>query len=506
LIARFAILLLFTLCSTASAQRKIELAPAAGEGGVLLTMQSARPTNVFNPKWKTVRVSNEIGRSYELNDLSEPQSASSLFYERLPAGVYQITEVQTVGYGPGLLLALIAGDFQDLRLRELRFEVRDGALANLGTAVDSPPVDKDPKSRRVVLLRGAFGRAAALESLESRAGQAVSLRSEGGWSGEETAQEAERALARARALMSVISPGDDMLDSVVFGGTALGQILWREAGGEWRSEPLDTLAAVTYARRLADGTLLAGTDHGRLYERRPGGPWRRLQLKDTGAVVRHIEPLAEDAWLVTAQKLKDVSVYRIDAAGAVTGPIASVETFGEPYVGALANADALMLTRTVSSISRESQLTILDKRSLRAEVRAEIDKYLVIGYQRLRSGEIAMDRYVGLSHYVSFSGDGGRSWRHAQAEAPLWPLFADAQRGYGLALNRGLFSVDSVLMKTVDGGNSWTQTGEAVTVETAGRVIGIAPDGTIIASLGWEVRSSRDEGKTWQRELPRFLD
>ncbi|HUK04412.1 MAG TPA: hypothetical protein VLV90_04950, partial [Burkholderiales bacterium] len=120
-------------CGTPGVQRSgssvsIEQKPVAGEGYVLLRMQSARPTNVFNPKWQMLRVADESGRSFELSDISGPQSAGALFYTRLPAGAYRVTEVQTVGPGPGLLLALLAGDYQDLRSRELRFVVREGAL------------------------------------------------------------------------------------------------------------------------------------------------------------------------------------------------------------------------------------------------------------------------------------------------------------------------------------------------------------------------------------------
>ena len=481
----------------------VEQGPVAGAGHVLLKMQSARPSTIFNPKWQMLRVAREGAMPVELNDISGAQSTGALFYARLPAGSYRVTEVQSVGPGPGLLLAILAGDLVDLRVRELRFTVREGELSNLGTVVDSAPLDKDPKTHRVVLLRDALGQAAAAEALEARTGQKLTSRQNGGWANEATPQEAQRALVRARALMSVLSPGDDALDAVVIGGTALGQILLRDAKGEWQSEALDTLAAVTYARRLADGTLLAGTEHGRIYERRPHGAWRQLRLADGASSVLHIEPLG-DAWLVTAQKGYDVAVYRLDAAGVQSAPIASINTGGGLYAGTLANAEQLVLTRNTPAFARESQHTIIEKRSLQSTTREE--KYLVFAYQRLRSGEVFMDRFTGMTHYVSYSRDGGRSWQHVQTEAPLWPHFIDAQRGYALDLNRGMFSVDSILVRTQDGGKSWTRTGVPVTVETAGRVLGIAADNAIVASLGWEVRSSRDEGKTWRRELPRLID
>ena len=38
-----------------------DLKPVPGEGFVLLRMQSARPSGIFNPKWQTIRVMREGG-------------------------------------------------------------------------------------------------------------------------------------------------------------------------------------------------------------------------------------------------------------------------------------------------------------------------------------------------------------------------------------------------------------------------------------------------------------
>lgn len=486
------------------AQVTVDQRQVAGEGYVLLRMQSARPSTLFNPKWQMLRLEREGGGIDELVDLSAPQASGSLFYARLPAGSYRIAEVHSIGPGPGLILALMAGDLQDLRSRELRFTVREGALSNLGTVVDSPPVDRDPKTRRVILLRDAAGQAAAAEALALRTGQAITLRQEGGWLGEQTREEAARALRRARALVSVLSHGDDAQASVVIGGTALGQVLMRDSAGNWHSEPLDSLATVTYARRLADGTLIAGTDQGRFHVRRDGAGWRTFLLPVATASVLHVEPLGAEAWLATAQHQNEVAVYRIDAGGAPPARLAVIDTGGALFPGVIASPDALMFPRNTPAFARESLWTIIDKRTLKAETRME--KFLVFGFQRTRGGMLVMSRYSGLSHYVSFSEDGGRSWRHVQAEGPVWPYFLDAQRGYALDFNRGMFTVDSFVVRTLDGGGSWTQTGTPVAVEVAGRVLGIGPDNAIVASLGWEIRSSRDEGKTWQRERPRLED
>lgn len=486
------------------AQVTVDQRPVKGEGHVLLRMQSARPSTLFNPKWQMLRVERDGGQGAELNDFSGAQSSGSLFYARLPAGTYRITEVQSVGPGPGLILALMAGDLQDLRTRELRFTVSEGMLSNLGTVVDSPPVERKPETRRVVLLRGAAGREAASRELTLRTGQAIALPEGGGWLGEETAQEAERALQRARALVSVLSPGEDALDSVVIGGTALGQVLLRDAAGNWRSEPLDSLATVTYARRLADGTLIAGTDQGRFHVRRGATGWRSVALPVSGASILHVEPMPDAAWLVTAQSGNQVSVHRVSEGGAAPMRVAAIDTGGALFPGVIATPETLAFARNTPAFARESQWTTIDKRSLRTETRME--KFLVFGFQRTRGGTIAMSRYSGLSHYVSLSEDGGRSWRHEPAEGPVWPHFVDAQLGYGLDFRRGMFRVDSFVVRTRDGGRSWTQTGVNLSEEVAGRIIGIGPDNAIVASLGWEVRSSRDEGRTWQRELPRLLD
>jgi photosystem II stability/assembly factor-like uncharacterized protein len=287
----------------------------------------------------------------------------------------------------------------------------------------------------------------------------------------------------------------------VIGGTALGQILLREPSGRWRSEPLDTLAPVTYARRLADGTLLAGSDGGRYFVRAANGPWRAFRLPARNVFVSHIEPLAGGALLVVAQGLRGVSVYHAPAGGGEARLVTQLDPPQLPLPGAiLSTPEALVIPANQVGFTREVILFSIDKASFAVTKRTE--KFLVFAFQRLRTGEVVADRFNSMSHYVSISKDDGRTWQNGQAEGPLFPYFVDTQRGYGLDLSRGAFSVDSTLAKTTDGGKSWRRVGAPVTLEVAGRVLGVGAAGEIVATMGWEIFSSRDEGKTWQRELP----
>ena len=500
-----ATLLLLAGCAAPGVQSSgstlaVEQKPVAGEGYVLLKVQNARPVSVLNPKWKSLRLQPKgTGQIIELNDISDPTAAASLFYARLPKGEYEITEVASLGPGPGLLLAFIASDFQDLRERSGTFSIREGGIANLGTLVVARPSGKESRFK-VELLRDALGRASAREDVELRTGQALTLAENEGWLRAEAPPQAEAARVRARASISNLSYGTDALGAVI-GGTALGQILVREASGRWRSEPLDTLAPVTYARRLADGTLFAGSDQGRYFSRGAAGAWRAYRLPVRNAFVSHIEPLQGSGLLVVAQGVREVFVYHLPAPGGEARLITTLDPPQMPLPGAiLSTPESLVIPANQVGFTREVILFSIDKTSFAVTKRTE--KFLVFAFQRLRSGEVVADRFNSMSHYVSISKDEGRTWQHGQTEGPLFPYFIDAQHGYGLDLSRGMFSVDSTLAKTTDGGRSWKRVGAPVTLEIAGRVLGVGPAGEIIATMGWEVFSSRDEGKTWQRELP----
>jgi hypothetical protein len=501
-ILAFAIALLLAGCAapgvqTSGGQVTLDQKPVAGEGHVLLRVQAARPSSFLNPKWRQVNLRHiGLGRVTEVYDISAPTAGASLFFARLPAGEYEIQELFSAGPGPGLLLALMMSDQQSLGSRIGSFKVTTGAVANLGTLVVAQ--EKGGKGLKAELLRDALGRDTAREDVQLRTGQPLTLQETAAWSREEATSEAESARARARAMVSVLSAGDDALGAEVIGGTPLGQILIRERG-KWRSEPLPTLAVLTYARRLADGALLAGADGGRYFVRRPGGSWQSHRLPERDALVVLVEPVAGQGLLVVANTGKEMLAYRAGAAGIEGAPVARFET-GGALSPVLATADTVTLVRNSPAFSRESWFTIIDKQSLKSSERHE--KFLVFGFQRARGGPIVMNRYSGLSHFASFSTDEGRSWRHSPVEAPLGPYFIDAQRGYALDFNRGMFTVDSFLVKTVDGGKTWTRTGAANAVQVAGRVLGVGPDGEVIATLGWEVLSSRDEGKTWQQEIP----
>jgi hypothetical protein len=506
ILAALALLSLLAGCAAPGVQSSggtlaVEQKAVAGEGYLLLKVQNARPVSVLNPKWKSVRLQPKgTGQVIELYDISDPTAAASLFYARLPKGEYEITEVASLGPGPGLLLAFIASDFQDLRERSGTFAVREGGIANLGTLVVARPSRKEARFK-VELLRDALGRASAREDLQLRTAQALTLQENDGWLRPETPQQAEAARARARASISNLSYGIDAMSASVIGGTALGQILVREASGRWRSEPLDTLAPVTYARRLADGTLLAGSDQGRYFTRSPGGAWRASSLPVRSAVVSHIEPLSGGALLVVAQGLREVFVYHVSQPGAQARLVTTLDPPQMPLPGAiLSTPRALVIPANQVGFTREVILFSIDKASFAVSRRTE--KFLVFAFQRLRSGEVVADRFNSMSHYVSVSKDDGLTWQHGQAEGPLFPYFLDAQRGYGLDFSRGMFSVESTLAKTTDGGKSWQRVGAPVTLEFAGRVLGAGPSGEIVATMGWEVFSSRDEGRTWQRELP----
>jgi hypothetical protein len=482
----------------------VDMAPKPGEGHVVLKVVSARPVSVLNAKWKSVTLeSKRTQRTFELYDFADPGAAGSMFFGRIEEGEYEIVKLESIGPGPGLILALLTSDFQDLRARIGSFTVRSGSLTNLGLIAIAPPPESG-KHAKIEYLGGAIGRKSVTEDLERRTRQQVALPEIPGH--QIAAADEEKALARARALVSVLSWGDDAQRSDLFGGAALGQIVTRSASGDWQTMPLDTLDDVRYARRLPDGTLVAGLSQGRYAVRKPGQAWKYLDLDGASGALIHIDTAAgaSGALFVVAGARDTAVMYRssLDADKAETRVLA---TFDFSYVmmwgPAVSLEDRLIVPKNVPGISRVVELNIVDKKTL--QMRTEKHSFWVRDWQKLPSGPLVIARQNGMTSFVSVSPDNGATWAHSETPGPSSIYFLDARKGYGFDMSTGAISVTGRLMKTADGGKTWTTVGAPLTRPTGGRILHASPSGEVIVSSGYEIYSTRDDGATWSRLLPR---
>lgn len=494
---------LLAACTAATAQPKVDLETRQGEGHVLLKVVSARPVSGLNPKWKTLVLESKArGWRVELNDLSDPASSGSLFFGRIDEGDYEIVELQSLGpSGSGLLLAILFADAQDMRSRIGTVAVRSGALTNLGTLVVAPSAEKD-QAPGIEYLDGPAGHKSAVDDFERRTGRRLDLPAQR----PERSAEAEREiLVRARALIALISWGDDAQGSGLLGGAALGQVAARVAGGRWQLETLDSLDDVKYARRLADGTLIAGFTQGRYAVRRPGKSWTYINLPEADAVVAHIDTTPDGGALFVASSASKTTVLHrasLDQPEAEARPLLTLDF---PYYlrgnTVLSLEDSLMLVENHPGFSRVADVTIIDKQSL--QVRGAKVDFWIRSWQRVPSGEIVISRQNGMSYYTSVTSDRGATWLHGEAAGPTLAHFVDRQQGYGLNISPGAFTVTVQLMKTLDGGKTWAETGVPMTRKAGGRIVYAGADGEVIVTSGFEMYSTLDDGKNWARVVLR---
>jgi len=482
----------------------LDMAPKPGEGHVVVKVVGARPLSALNAKWKSVLLeSKRTGQKIELYDFSGPLSAGSLFFGRIDEGEYEIVQLQSLGPGPGLLLAALASDSQDLRARIGTFNVRAGSLANLGTIVIAPPSEA-AKEGSVEYLGGAIGRKSVIDDLERRIKQRVTLTEISARATDPSRADEERALVHARSLMAVLSLGNDAQGSALFGGMALGQVVARDAAGAWQVHLLDSLDDVTYARRLTDGTLIAGLTEGRYAVRKPGQGWKVLSLPGVTGRIHYVDTTAGGGALVVVAHARTTTLkYR----SSLDGDIADVRDlttldFPARIVPVFSLDDRLIVPYNVPGFSRVVELTIVDKNTL--QVRNEKQDFWVSSWQRLPSGQVLISRRSGLSsHSISVSQDKGATWTHGDTSGPTTVYFLDEQRGYGLDVSPGAFSVSGQLMKTTDGGKTWAAAGPALSRNVGGQILYAGTQGEVIVSMGFEAFSTRDDGATWTRILPR---
>ena len=502
------LLLAFVLAAvsaTAVAQPKVDLEAKKGEGHVLFKVVSARPVSGLNHKWKTLVLESKArGWRVELNDLADPAAAGSLFFGRIDEGDYEFVELQSIGPGPGLLLAILAADSQDMRARIGAFPVRSGTLANLGTLVVAPSAEKD-KAPEIEYLDGPAGHKSAADDFERRTGRVLDLPAQGP---ERSAEAEQQSLTRARSLIALITQGDDAQGGGLLGGAALGQIAVRVSARRWQLETLDSLDDVKYARRLADGTLLAGLTQGRYAVRRFGQGWSYFRLPEADAAVAHIDTTPEGGALFVVSDLRKTTVLHrasLDQADAATRTLATLDF---PYLAwgntVLSLEDSVKLVKNHPGFSRVADVTTIDKQSLQVRT-AKVD-FWIRSWQRIASGEIVISRQNAMTYYTSATSDKGATWTHGEAAGPTYAHFVDRELGYGVNVSPNAFSVTVQLMKTRDGGKSWAAAGAPMTRAAGGRILYAGADGEVIITSGFEMYSTLDDGKTWARVVLRGPD
>jgi hypothetical protein len=492
---------------TAGGGLELDLNLEPGQGLVVLKVVSLRPISLLNPKWQSVEIESQ-GRRQEMLDVTPPNTAftttfvntESLYFAKLRAGDYEVTGMGSNGPGPGLLMAALMSDHATVKQRLPRFTVEAGRLANLGTVIFSPEVEK-LMPERLVLLSGPAGKLAAQKALRAEARRPdLPLSEGGGWAvpAESVASEVGE-VAQARPLATVLSLR--MTDRGLVGGSHLGQIFRRTGADRWERETIDTLGPVLAVGYTVDGRLLAGSHYGEYFVKASDGRWERHRLgSETGNVV-HVEGRPGGGGLFV---ISDAAGSRILTKKAIDDP-AEVPVDVVKFAGAtghltppqlLSTSRELILISNTPGLSRELTLTRVDKQTLAAT--ASTEKFWIMDWQMLPSGDVAVTRMNGISTYPSKWVDQQRRWVHSEESGSRFVYWIDERNGLDLETSIGMVNVTNYLRATSDGGKTWKRIGTPIeTRHFAGRIV--YADANEVLLYGYHVvYTSTDRGQTWR--------
>lgn len=482
------------------------------QGVVVVKVENVRPISLLNKKWVFFNVKNKETGEIETIANTAPFVANySLFAGTLPPGNYEIANFDAPGIGPtnfGLLPALImdamTSDSQDLASQPATFTVKPGTVTNLGVIVTSQPDNSDEKFE-IAILADEKARAAASGDVEASLKQRIAAFPVQSWDHMPAPGSLEKAaeiIRRKTRLTSVLGATKD--GKLLLGGP-LGTTFMRTGEGKWDFIQADTTDWVTSVNSLDEGRFWAGTDNGKLFvcsveQKR----CQKSSINTPDAVIVKVVPMNEWGYAIISMNSKKfglethVAVMK-DLTG--TDPAREVYKFdvGTNNLPVLFDGKMLRIYEMVPGISRTSN--VYQYNPATGEVsQSEVD-FWASNIYRLADGTYVMNRMNGLSSYNDISQDNGHSWVRNDVSTPIASRMRDAKVGFGLStIGTGWSSVTVTLMKTDDGGQTWTPVGNTIDISGVGPIAYSA--GRLFVPSGKALFSTADEGATWAVEWP----
>lgn len=502
-------LALLSGCANTAAKRtetglELNLVAKDNEGFVILKVVSVRPISLLNPKWQSVEISTK-GKHAEMKDITAQYNmllgkhvpTESLYFAKLEAGEYEITGMGCMGPGPGLLLALLASDSASTNRKLPRFAVQPGRLANLGTLVYVPEIEKE-RAEQMFLLHGPAGKKAAKNALLFE-----SLRTDipviegGGWTSAATAEAEADVLEQARrhvSLLSIQSTGQQ-----VSAGSHLGQIFRRTGPQKWSRETIDTLGRVYSVAQAPDGRVIAGSDYGEYFVKAGNGKWSTYRLAPETGRIAHIEPLANGSAIFVAGDLQQTRVWKKKSIEDNSESPTEVTRTNTPPDNILVTDNELIFAGNIPGITRKTVISRINKQTL--ALTSQNENFWVVDWKYRPDGTVAMTRQNGLSLYSSTWVDQQRTWQHSDVTG-ITGYCHDTQQCVSIEASPGFTMVSNQLRQTSDGGTTWARVGKPLdTRNYAGRVV-FADEKEVLLQGSDMLYSTTDNGATWQRLFP----
>ena len=504
--------LLLSVAALAAAPNRLDKLKE-GQGVLILKWVGVQPVSQQNPRWHTLKlVSKATGQLIDIQDTAPVQSGCSFFVGPLPAGSYELMELDAAGAAPmnfgllpGLLISAAGSDRLELVSKLGTFTVKAGGLTNLGLVACALTGDK-AQPAKWAKLSDAEGRASAFEELDAAEQAKVAALGVQAWD-----KPAEGGLAQGselvRAYARNVSPMDLAPDGRVLLGSALGLVHIRETDGAWTTLATGSLDSISCVRALEGGRIFAGTDTGRYLLWSPEEKrWTAYDLGLRGFKATQLEPMGEKGFAIVGlladgrtQVNKILFKAKLEDAAAPS-ELLKVDGFSAMGVfPVLYDGQSLLAVFNHAGMSRTADLYRLDPAG--GDRKAEELDHWVHRFYRLPTGELARERMNGLYTYTDLSKDNGKTWMKDPSSGEWSSCYLGAMTGFAFRIKSHGWSANNlILIKTTDGGKNWSDAGTVIRGE--GTMDVRAAQGRIFVNTPAKLLSTADEGKTWRTEWP----
>lgn len=508
-IAVLAMLLLLTACSNTAAIRdasglKLTLNAKENQGYVVLKVINLRPISLLNPHWKSIKIASKSEHT-EIANITPQYNmlmgkhipTESLYFAKLDAGEYRITGMGSVGAEAlGLLVAILTSDNAKTK-QDLKFSVKAGQLANLGTLVFVPEIENE-SPEQLFTLTGPSGKKAAYDTLLAESSNsALTLTEGGGWEQATTAEAEAGFLSEARGYTSMLTLHHQATGLEM--SSHLGQIYKRTGIQSWQAEAVNTLDRIYAIAHTTQGKKLVGSDYGHYFLQQEDSSWSARRLPDEKGRIVHIAPRPDGSAIFISGDLLKTRVWLVKSLDSASEPAAMIAQLDGPPDNLLVADDELIVAHNIPGLLRESIINRINIASL--QVTSSTESFWLVDWTFMPDDTVWVSRMNGLSLYQSTWEKRRTLWKHSDKPGYM-AYWQDLQHGVAIKGSPGFSMVSNQLILTANGGQSWTPLGKPMdTRDFAGRVV-YADNEEILLQGSNMLFSTKDRGQSWQRLFP----
>ncbi|TDR79731.1 hypothetical protein DFP86_10795 [Paludibacterium purpuratum] len=494
-------MILLSGCAATTAIDPTNAAVPAGHGLLVARILTNNPVVPIDFSHSTLSLKeSQTGEKFEMSSKTTAGDAEALFFAALPSGHYQLTH----------LVAPQGGNTITAPLDELTkgFDITAGHVTDIGALVMAfDSVGPRSGSYRISVISNENDTKVILKMIPSNVLTNLSDThpEQRDISLDPVSNQHELSLAKRRS--AVIVQSQPVEGQTVAFGRALGIVsLWSPDTQQWKTLDTGSSFNVRSVSLLRDGTLLVGCEHGLVFNVGKNGEVRPITPPAEGTVLFAGQG-KDDEYLVVLRNKQVITIS--GSRGLAPANWHELKRFELEYGNSLHSSvqtgianDRLVLIVGALGFTASTTIHSMELGSHTwVDNPTDLTSLVVPTFSILGDGTLLTSSGTAFTRKLHRSADFGKSWKSTPIENWMTTVIPrNLQTIYVPRIDHiGLFEKDSTvsLMKSDDGGNSWSPQGELPKFMT---------DLYVLPRMGWlavktqvgDLYLSSDDGKTWR--------